>query len=101
MKFGLSDSQFKILEDLLINPLKSKNAKLYIFGSRARGDNHPFSDIDVLFVEDQNNLIDLAYISNLSENLENSNLAIKVDLVNSKNLAATYLPSVEKDKILI
>lgn len=101
MRFGLSDSQFIILEDLLIKPLKAKNAKLYVFGSRARGNNHPFSDIDVLFIEDPDSPIDPVFISILSESIENSNLAIKVDLVNSKNLASAYLPSVERDKILL
>lgn len=48
MKFSLSDSQFQILEQLLITPLKNKKVLVYIFGSRVRGNPHPFSDIDVL-----------------------------------------------------
>lgn len=101
MKLGLSDSQFKILEDNLITPLKRCGAKVYAFGSRARGKHHAFSDIDILYVEDPNQPISSSKISLIKEALEESDLTIKVDLVSAKNLAVSFRDSVDKEKILL
>jgi len=48
MKFGLSDKNWKIIEDILINPLNSSGVRVWLFGSRARGDYEEFSDADFL-----------------------------------------------------
>ena len=101
MKFGLSDEQYSILNALLIQPLKAKKAQVYVFGSRARGKFHPFSDIDVLFIEEKDFSISASDISKIKTDLENSNLAIKVDLVRNQDLAQSYIASANKDKILI
>jgi len=101
MTFGLSDSDYQILTDYLISPLKASHAKVYIFGSRARGQYHQFSDIDILFEEDSRYPIPFEKISLIKDRLENSNITIKVDLVNWNNLAESYKPSVLKDRILI
>ncbi|MFN7905548.1 MAG: nucleotidyltransferase family protein [Pseudobdellovibrionaceae bacterium] len=101
MKFGLQDRDFEILKQLLISPLKSKHAKLFVFGSRARNKHHPFSDLDLFYVEDDRNPISSIEISNIRENLENSNLPIKIDLVNWVDLAESYKPSADHDKIEI
>lgn len=65
MKFGLSEQQFEILNDILIQLLKKKNAKVYIFGSRARGKHHPFLDVDILFEESSEGLISDAELSKI------------------------------------
>jgi predicted nucleotidyltransferase len=101
MKFGLSKDQYILLDELLIKPLKSKNASVYVFGSRARGNFHPFSDIDILFVEDKQNIISPSELSRIKENLEDSKLEIKVDLVRIEDLAKSYLATANKDKIRI
>ena len=101
MTFGLSESDYQILNDYLILPLKTSYAKVYVFGSRARGQNHPFSDIDILFEEDPQHPIPIERISLFKDRLENSNMTVKVDLVNWNNLAESYKPSVLKDRILI
>lgn len=101
MKFGLSEQQFEILNNLLIQPLKKKNAKIYIFGSRARGKHHPFSDVDILFEESTKASISEIELSKIKEALEDSNLTIKVDIVNSKNLAKSFVEAVNREKIEI
>lgn len=99
MKFGLSEQQFEILNEILIQPLKKKNAKVYIFGSRARGKHHPFSDVDILFEESSDVLISDVELSRIKEALEDSRLSVKVDIVNSKNLAKSFVETVTKEKI--
>lgn len=104
MKFGLAEDQYALLDELLIKPLKSKNAQVYVFGSRARGDHHLFSDIDILFIEDKKNIkniISSREVSKIKTNLEDSKLTIKVDLVRAEDLAKSYVCGVYKDKILI
>ncbi|MBK7963800.1 MAG: nucleotidyltransferase domain-containing protein [Bdellovibrionales bacterium] len=101
MKFGLSDEQYSILNELLIKPLKTKNASVYVFGSRARGSYHPYSDIDILFIDDQKNPVSQSEIAKINEDLEESRLEIKVDIVRSEDLAKSYADSVNEDKILI
>ncbi len=97
MRWGLEPLHVQTLERFLFEPLKNRGAKVWVFGSRARGDQKRFSDLDVLFEESQP--IPLAEISKIKEDLEESALPIKVDLVNIKNLAESYYASVMKDRV--
>jgi predicted nucleotidyltransferase len=99
MNWGLDKNQFEILKKILIEPMILKGARLYVFGSRARGTNHPFSDIDILYSETHGNKISSHFLSEIKEDLENSALTIKVDLVQDTDLAKSYLPFVEKEKV--
>ncbi|MFZ4403975.1 MAG: nucleotidyltransferase family protein [Pseudobdellovibrionaceae bacterium] len=101
LQFGLSQQQFQILQDLLIQPLKSKGAQVFIFGSRAKGQFHPFSDIDILYIESPKYVISVAEISKIKEDLEESALTVKVDVVNIVNLASSYSEDVHKYKVAL
>ncbi len=72
------------IEDLkkLIGELfKDSDVKVYLFGSRARGDHMPFSDVDLAFLSDE----DISgRLTLLREILDESNFPYKVDLVNLK-----------------
>lgn len=86
-----------LLKDFFINkPID----RAWIFGSYARGEQTPNSDIDILVDFDKKNnlsLFGLAAIINELETLTNS----KVDLVDRKNLYPYVAKFVEKEKILI
>lgn len=99
MKFGLSDSELEFLQKNLIHPLKAQKARVFIFGSRATQSNHKFSDIDVLFIEDELQPIDPAVISNLLIFFEDSYFPYKIDLVNDKNLVPSYRQNVEASMV--
>lgn len=101
MKFGLKTDELKLLEELLINPLKDKRCRVWIFGSRARGDHRPFSDIDVLYEIPKGQTISLSELSEIKENLEQSNLAYKVDIINTEDLAESYAPGVLRDRVSV
>jgi predicted nucleotidyltransferase len=101
MTYGISSADFQILKDFILEPLKASHAKVFIFGSRARGQHHKFSDIDLLFEEDPSSPIPLERIALFKEGLENSSITVKVDLVNSKDLAASYRAKVNAEKIQI
>ncbi len=97
VKFGLENEHWSILRNLLIQPLTESGCAVFIFGSRARGDYKPFSDLDILVEGDATSSL----LSSISEKLEESTLPVRVDLVSSSDLADTYKPSVERDKVRI
>lgn len=99
MKFGLEERHWRMIEDLVLNELRARGARIWVFGSRARGDHQPFSDLDLLYEAD--GPLPFSVTGQISERLENSNLPIKVDLVAWSDLAESYRPSVLKDRVSI
>lgn len=98
MNFGLKPRDYELLKTLLIEPFKKSQARVWIFGSRARGDHKTYSDIDILF-DDSQNPIPQSFIYESKSSLEDSNLTVKVDLVNLKDLAESYKESVFRDRV--
>lgn len=96
-KFGLKTKDWELLKKILITPLQTHECKIWIFGSRATGAFRQFSDIDILF--EPSHTIPSDLIGQIKEDLENSNLPIKVDLVQKKDLAKGYLPHIESQLI--
>ena len=101
MKFGLSESDFKLLTDLVITPIKNKSAKIYVFGSRANGKNHKFSDIDLLIEPTASEVIKISELSKIKEQIEESRFPIKVDIVLMQDLAESYKSRVLMERIEI
>lgn len=97
MKFGLNSKEYLFICENVVNPLEALGAKVWCFGSRARGNYQKFSDLD-LAIETQNS-VDIE-LSQIKELLENSNFPFKVDLVLKHQFAQSYLSGFEKDKIL-
>jgi predicted nucleotidyltransferase len=93
LKFGLSHNNFVLLKSIL-KPLQA-SSKLFLFGSRARGDFKKYSDIDLLIVGD----VSQQMLSEVKEALEESSLPYKVDLVLEKDLAPSYQENIRRDMI--
>ena len=73
--------------------------RAYLFGSCARGEERPDSDIDLLVSLDYSHPIGLKYFSMMCD-LENK-LGRKVDLVSDDGLLSFARPYVDNDKILL
>lgn len=101
MKFGIKPEDFNFLDEHLIKPLKQRGARVFLFGSRATGRSHPFSDVDLLFVESPDQPISPSLIAQLLSFFEESEFPYKIDLVNDCRLATGYRPSVEANMIEI
>jgi predicted nucleotidyltransferase len=96
--FGLESKHLEILQKLVFIPLKKKmGCKVWVFGSRARGDHQKFSDLDLLIEGN----VDPKILSKVREDLDESSLPIKVDIVLNSELAESYRNSVEKDRVLV
>jgi len=66
------------LKNFLKEYFKNTDVKVYLFGSRAKGKNRKYSDID-LAIESKNDIKDK--IAELKSIIEESNLIYKVDIV--------------------
>lgn len=95
MKFGLSDKEYEFIQLNVIEPLSKSGSKVWCFGSRARGDYHKFSDLD-LMIENGNHLDQ--QIASIREFLTKSNFPFKVDLVLLSEFADSYRKNYEKEK---
>ena len=73
--------------------------KAWIFGSFARGEQTPESDIDILVVLDESQHIGMKFFG-MYEDLK-ALLGRNVDLVTDRSLASFARESVDRDKILI
>ena len=97
---GLSTNDNKFIFDALINPLKSKGCKVFLFGSRATGQFKKFSDIDLLyFTSTTEAKINPSEIYKLIHFLEESNFIYKVDLVSELDLASSYKEKINAEMI--
>jgi predicted nucleotidyltransferase len=96
-RFGLSQPHWELLTKLLLQPIKEAGGRVWIFGSRARGDYRRFSDLDVLIAGP----ITPNRISSIGEQLEESTLPVQVDLVLEPNLADAYRTGVLKERVEI
>jgi predicted nucleotidyltransferase len=100
MKFGLSERDWTLLSKIFIEPLQEMRTQAWVFGSRARGDHRPFSDLDILVSDSQD--LSKEKIRRIQEELEESQISIKVDIVLEKDLADEYRNSVMQDrKVLV
>jgi predicted nucleotidyltransferase len=100
MKFGLDAKNWQIIEHLILKPMKARGAKVWVFGSRARGDHQTFSDIDIMYQVDQS-LLSTVDIFKIKESLVESKLTIKVDLVNEADLAKSYQAKALMERIAV
>ncbi len=74
--------------------------RAYVFGSYARGDNHPKSDIDILVTFDKEARISLFDHVRMMYELQDL-LGINVDLITEGSLLPFAARISEKDKILV
>ena len=81
MGFPLPNGRF---DSLAIKPLKGLGAKVYVFGSRARGDQQL-----------------LHIVGQIKDNLEVRNLKIKVDLVDMADLAESYRENINMSRVQV
>lgn len=95
MNFGLSDEQFQFVLQTVVSPLSKHGAATWCFGSRARGDHRPFSDLDLLIVGTGELR---SIVGQIQEQVENSNFPFKIDIVLDSDLATTYRSQVEQEK---
>ncbi|MCL1947995.1 MAG: nucleotidyltransferase domain-containing protein [Chitinivibrionia bacterium] len=96
-KINLDEKSFSIVCDILKKNLKGMNAKTYIYGSRAKGKNRKYSDIDIA-VKAENN-IPFSIMAHLSYDFEESFLDYFVDVIDLNATSENFIKHIEKDLV--
>jgi predicted nucleotidyltransferase len=94
-RFGITEQHWEILTRLLFQPIREVGGKVWVFGSRARGDYRKFSDLDLLI----EGAVPSQLLASAGEALEESTLPFRVELVCESDLAETYRSTVLKEKV--
>lgn len=98
--YGLKEGDFKAMKEILSRHFKNhEEFKVWIYGSRARGDHKPHSDIDLLLRVKP--LLTEPQMAGLRADFEESDIPFKVDAVTEEALFGPYRPGVERDRKLI
>lgn len=74
------------------------NAKIYLFGSRARGRNSPLSDIDIAL--DIGKKLPIADVDEAKAVMESLNIIYKVDIVDFHSISPVMQALINKEKIV-
>lgn len=87
----------KILVDIINKHLS--NCRIYLYGSRARGDNQIGSDIDLAL--DMDKPIDWGVLGNIREDITESTVPLFVDIVDVQASDQEFLDEIKKEWIQI
>lgn len=92
--FGISDKDYQIIKSQLSQWLKPfEKYQIFIFGSRAKGKEKKYSDLD-LWIESQPALTKHDIVK-FAKKMEDSEISIKIDIVTPETCLEEY-----KDRIL-
>lgn len=73
------------------------NAKIYLFGSRAKGTSNPGSDIDIAL--DNRVPIDWSILGSIKEEIADSNILLFVDIIDMNDVTDELLKQIIRDGI--
>lgn len=90
--FGLSPTECKVVADIL-NDLLPCEAKVFVFGSRARGSERPRSDLDLAV--DYEGPLSREIWHRLLNAFEDSELPMRVDIVDIRAVSPTFLAMIK------
>lgn len=87
----------EIQKETLLKYLRPiKPLKVAVFGSYARGENKPDSDLDVLIHLDYSYPVSLLKLAGIEQDISDA-LGVAVDIVTERSLSPYIRPYVEKD----
>jgi predicted nucleotidyltransferase len=82
-------------KQILFKVLSDKASLFYAFGSRVKGTQKQFSDLDLVHMGDLSEL----EIADIKEQLENSNISIKIDVVNYNDCSDGFKAIIDAEKV--
>jgi predicted nucleotidyltransferase len=91
----LSPTDLKIVQDILVSCLPSKNRRVFVFGSRAKGTTKRFADLDLAF--DMGSPLTRQEQLDLADKFEESNLSYKVDIVDLHTVSKSFADIIRPD----
>jgi type I restriction enzyme S subunit len=94
---ALLPEQCAIVHDIIGRVLGKQ--PVWLFGSRARGDHKPYSDLDLLLRGAAP--LTLSQLASLQAAFEDSDLPFKVDIVDWSTAAPAFRQMIERDAVLL
>lgn len=88
----------KQLKQTVLNFLQNERVKIILYGSRARGDNSPSSDVDIGILSEGN--LDRLSLSRLRDLLEESTIPYRVEIVDLGQVSESFKAEILKDGII-
>ncbi len=86
------------LKNLSLSIFENEPVKIILFGSRARGDQNPTSDVDIGIIPRSGSCAKATTL--LKEKIEESNIPFKVDVVNLKETSEDFYNEAIKDAVV-
>ncbi len=96
--FGLEDRHILFIKEMLKKHVTDKEAKFYIFGSRAKGKYREYSDVDIA-VDSPNFTYEIK--SKLELDFENSTFPYEVDIVDLNSIKESFKNIIKDDLVEI
>ena len=96
-KLDLQPDYLKIVQDILQR--RVPQLEIWAFGSRAKGTAKPYSDLDLAIITSQS--LDLAILAALSDELSDSNLPFKVDVIDWATTSEAFRAIIARDKVVV
>jgi type I restriction enzyme S subunit len=96
-KFDIKPEHLFVVQDIL-NKYLQKDVIIWVFGSRAKKNTKPYSDLD-LALDMNGELIDPEIISKIANDFEESDLPYKVDVLDIVTVSDKFREIIEIDKI--
>ena len=82
---------------IVLDGLRGTDCRVFLFGSRARGDVHDASDVDVAVLP--RHVLPLGTLSRIRDALEDSTLPFTVDLVDLSDVDPAFRTRVEREGV--
>lgn len=98
MKKQYKDNYLHDLRQRVIGFFEDDDSKIILFGSRARGDNSPCSDVDISIIPGKRNVA--GKITLFKEEIEDWNLPYKVDILNAYETSDDFRKQILKEGII-
>ena len=96
-KINIDEKNFSIVRKILKENLEGINAKTYVFGSRTRGNNRKFSDVDMAICAEKE--LPFRVLSRMKNDFEESYIDYFVDIIDLNNVSDKFVKCIEKDLV--
>ena len=82
------DKYLEQIKKIIFKEIGHRPIEVILYGSRASGNNHQTSDVDIAFLSE--NKIDQGFIQHLKEIFEESHVPYKIEIVDLNNVSSVF-----------
>ncbi|MEI8128151.1 MAG: nucleotidyltransferase domain-containing protein [bacterium] len=97
MKVDIETRYLEHVKSIINSHLQDPSLKIYVFGSRARGNAKKYSDLDIALQAESK--IEVNKMSKIEIELEETTIPYKVDVIDLNNISDTFRKCIENDLV--